>query len=192
MGVQRGRRRIFTSPGSCTTEPRVHDAYVIRDPQYHRSTHIYTYTKVTFHYHENHTPWEPYAKSWCGTSRGLFKLSSEDLYTVVSGLATDSHEVSQLRGDEEGCIDYVITSMGSRDLLDLEDEGMGKLMMLNDFLCLSLLMNLYLLSYQLINGVMLEHTRHIVLSYPLWINTCHKHTLTPTHTSTEPPSQWKS
>jgi hypothetical protein len=67
--------------------------------------------------------------------RGLFKLSSNDLHTVASGLSTEVHEVSQLKGDEEGCIDYVITYMGSRELLELEDEGMTNLLMLDDFVC---------------------------------------------------------
>ena len=67
--------------------------------------------------------------------RGLFKLSSNDLHTVARGLSTEAHEVSQLKGDEEGCIDYVITYMGSRELLELEDEGMTNLLMLDDFVC---------------------------------------------------------
>ena len=66
----------------------------------------------------------------------LFRLSSNDIYQVAKDIAIDSQHEGELNpNDEEGCMEYVVSYMQSDTLLGLEDEGMGQLMVLNDFIC---------------------------------------------------------
>lgn len=65
--------------------------------------------------------------------RSLFKLSGANLHQIAKDIATDSSEVDQLSAtDEEECMDCIISYMQSGTLVGSEDEGLGKLLMLND------------------------------------------------------------
>lgn len=65
--------------------------------------------------------------------KGLFKLSSTDIYQVAKDIAASNNDKIQLdQSDEEGCLDYVFSYMQSDALLQLEDDGISLLLMLND------------------------------------------------------------
>ncbi len=66
----------------------------------------------------------------------LFKLSSDNIYQVAKDIAANSQHKEELNpNDEEGCMEYVTSYMQSDTLLELEDEGMGQLLVLIDLIC---------------------------------------------------------
>ena len=66
----------------------------------------------------------------------LFRLSSTDIYQIAKDIESNSQHKGELNlNDEEGCMEYVISYMQSGALLELEDEGMGQLLILNDLIC---------------------------------------------------------
>ena len=66
----------------------------------------------------------------------LFMLSSDDIYWLAKDTAGDSQHKGELNlNDEEGCVEYIVSYMQSDALLELEDEGIGQLLVLDDLLC---------------------------------------------------------
>nr|XP_057910803.1 uncharacterized protein LOC131106081 [Doryrhamphus excisus] len=68
--------------------------------------------------------------------KNLFRLSSADLYQVARRIAADGQDTVTLsESDDENSMNYITTHLQSHTLLELEDEGMGQLLTLNDIVC---------------------------------------------------------
>lgn len=66
--------------------------------------------------------------------KGLFRLSADELLQLATDVpyTPDQDSAALNKQDEEGCIDYICSYMGSALLLGLEDQGMSELLHLND------------------------------------------------------------